>query len=152
MVSMNYWSDQMPRRILVSFTAFVWMLAIAEMSHADTLTINLQGVPTAEGTVLIEILGSEAAFKGEEKAVASFMQSAQEGTMSFSLTLPAGSYGARIMHDINDNGELDANFVGIPSEPWGFSNNATGSFGPPKWQDVQFELSGDAEQNIRLNK
>ena len=72
--------------------------------------------------------------------------------MSFSLTLPAGSYGARIMHDINDNGELDANFVGIPSEPWGFSNNATGSFGPPKWQDVQFELSGDAEQNIRLNK
>ena len=142
----------MPRRILVSFTACVWALVLTEFLYADTLVINLQGVPSSEGTVLIEILGSESAFKGEEKSVASVMQRAQAGTMSYSVTLPKGAYGARVMHDMNDNGELDANFVGIPSEPWGFSNNATGNFGPPKWQDVQFSLDGEVVQDIRLNK
>ena len=119
---------------------------------AEELTINLGGVPKAEGTVMVEILGSEAAFKGEESAIASFMQKAQAGDMSLRLTLPPGTYGIRVMHDMNDNGKLDTNFVGIPSEPWGFSNNAAGNFGPPKWKDVSFELSGEVVQTIILNK
>ena len=56
------------------------------------------------------------------------------------------------MHDENGNGELDANFVGIPKEPWGFSNNAKGKFGPPKWEDVQFSIGEEAVvQAISLN-
>ena len=56
-----------------------------------------------------------------------------------------------VMHDRNDNGELDANFVGMPTEPWAFSNNATGSFGPPGWEQVKFAHQGDTVQRIRLN-
>ena len=56
------------------------------------------------------------------------------------------------MHDENGNGELDANFVGIPREPWAFSNNARGNFGPPTWEDTKFELNGQATQTIELNQ
>jgi len=55
------------------------------------------------------------------------------------------------MHDLNGNGELDTNFVGLPQEPYGFSNNATANFGPPKWNDIRFQLDGNNQQIIDLN-
>ena len=54
------------------------------------------------------------------------------------------------MHDVNGNDALDSNIVGMPTEPYGFSNNAQGSFGPPAWQDARFALDGDLTQVIRL--
>ena len=56
------------------------------------------------------------------------------------------------MQDLNGNDELDSNLVGMPREPWAFSNNAAGRFGPPKWKDVRFEMGdSDVTQSIRLN-
>ena len=70
--------------------------------------------------------------------------------MSFSVShLPAGEYAIQVMHD--RDGKLDTNFVGIPNEPWAFSNNSTGNMGPRKWADVKFVLSDDVTQSIRLN-
>jgi uncharacterized protein (DUF2141 family) len=71
--------------------------------------------------------------------------------MTFEVTLPPGIYGARVLHDLNGNGEMDSNFVGMPKEPWAFSNNATGRLGPAKWQDAKFEISGNTAVEIRLN-
>ena len=42
-------------------------------------------------------------------------------------------------------------FVGMPTEAWGFSNNAVGRFGPPDWEQVSFQVDGDVQQSIRLN-
>ena len=141
----------MTRWIIVSFTTLVWCLVIVEITRADTLSITIDNVEKAEGTVMLQIL-TEAEFKNDAKPTAAFMQRATEGELTYQATLPPGTYALRVMHDENDNGELDANFVGIPSEPWAFSNNATGNFGPPTWEDVKFELKGEASQNIKLNK
>ena len=141
----------MPRRILVSFAALVWCIVFAEMTRADTLSITISNVHTAQGTLMLQIL-TEDEFSGEADPTAAFMQRATEGEMVYAATLPAGTYALRIMHDVNGNGELDTNFVGIPSEPWAFSNNAKGNFGPPTWADVSFELKGDVVQTIELNK
>lgn len=54
--------------------------------------------------------------------------------------LKKGIYAVSIFQDENENGKLDANFFGIPSEPYGFSNNAKGMFGPPSFKDCQFEI------------
>ena len=42
------------------------------------------------------------------------------------FTLPAGTYAVQVMHDANGNDKLDTNFMGIPVEGYGFSNNPTG--------------------------
>ncbi|NJN52817.1 MAG: DUF2141 domain-containing protein [Gammaproteobacteria bacterium] len=78
---------------------------------------------------------------------------ARVGSVTFSTdALPAGEYAIRVMHDVNGNSKLDANFVGMPTEPFGFSNDAAGSFGPPKWDAAKFTLdAGGATQRIRLN-
>ena len=71
--------------------------------------------------------------------------------MTFQISLPEGVYAAQVMHDLNGNGELDANFLGMPREPWAFSNNAVGRRGPAKWEDAKFEISADTTLEIRLN-
>ena len=57
------------------------------------------------------------------------------------------------VHDENENNKLDTNFLGIPKESFGCSNNAKGFMGPPKWEDAKFEISNkDVVQNIELKK
>ena len=58
--------------------------------------------------------------------------------------VPAGTYAIICFHDENDNGELDTNWLGVPTEKFGFSNNKMGMFGPPKYKDCLISL--DKEQ------
>jgi uncharacterized protein (DUF2141 family) len=68
------------------------------------------------------------------------------------LLLPAGEYALSVFQDTNDNGKLESNFIGIPKEPAGLSNNLRPRFGPPKYKDAVFTVSVDAvtEQKIAL--
>lgn len=63
---------------------------------------------------------------------------------------PAGEYAIHVMHDLNGNGELDSNLVGMPNGPWGMSNNARGNFGPSKFDDAKPSLQGSAELSVRI--
>jgi len=56
--------------------------------------------------------------------------------------LPAGDYAVSVIHDENDNGELDANKMGVPKEGFAFGNNAMGSFGPPSFEKAKISLNG----------
>jgi uncharacterized protein (DUF2141 family) len=53
-----------------------------------------------------------------------------------------GQYAIAAMHDENSNGKVDTNFLGIPTEGVGASNDAKGFMGPPKFNDAHFEFKG----------
>jgi len=126
---------------------------LAPLSSADTLHIVVDNIQDAEGSIMLEILAGEAEFAGERSATAALVQRAQSGSMKFATSnLAPGEYAVRVMHDVNGNNELDTNLLGIPKEPWAFSNNATGRMGPPKWQAVKFSLQGNSTQTITLNR
>ena len=54
--------------------------------------------------------------------------------------MPFGEYAVKCYQDENENSTLDTNFVGIPTEPYGFSNNARGTLGPAAYADAKFTL------------
>jgi uncharacterized protein (DUF2141 family) len=56
--------------------------------------------------------------------------------------LQPGRYALILFHDENGNGRLDKNFWGVPTEPYGFSNNAQGFLGPPRFDDAAMTLDG----------
>ncbi len=119
---------------------------------AGSVTITIENAETAAGKIMVSLVQGEAEFKGEASPIAALTRRAIAGPMGFVFKdLPDGEYALQIMHDVNDNDELDSNFIGMPTEPWAFSNNATGNMGPPAWRDVKFLIQGDVEQSIRLN-
>ena len=66
--------------------------------------------------------------------------------------LPEGVYAISLYQDENTNEDLDMGMFG-PKEPYGFSNNAKGKFGPAKFADAKFEVTSNSvsKQNISLN-
>ena len=73
-------------------------------------------------------------------------------TVTVELLLPAGEYALSIFQDVNDDGKLERNFIGIPKEPAGLSNNLRPRFGPPKYKDAKFAVTVGTlvEQKIEL--
>ncbi len=66
--------------------------------------------------------------------------------------IPPGTYAIAAIHDENMNGELDANWMGVPTEGYGFSNDAKASFGPPSFAAAGFPYDGrDLELTISLH-
>ena len=53
-----------------------------------------------------------------------------------------GTYAVSVFHDENSNGKLDTNFIGMPKEGVGASNNASGHMGPPKFSAAAFAFKG----------
>ena len=64
--------------------------------------------------------------------------------------VPHGQYAFMIYQDVNDNDEIDSNFIGYPKEPFGFSNNPPIRFGPPGFKKASFEVTGNQLVRIEL--
>ena len=71
------------------------------------------------------------------------------GTAVFQLNdLRPGTYAFNVIYDEDSDGKLDTGFLGIPTEKVGFSNQARGSFGPPKFNKASFQLEADTTMKI----
>jgi uncharacterized protein (DUF2141 family) len=64
----------------------------------------------------------------------------------------ADQYGIAIFQDKDKSGKLSTNLIGIPNEPFGFSNNKFGTFGPPEFTEIAVKVSSKSstEVNIKL--
>jgi uncharacterized protein (DUF2141 family) len=73
-------------------------------------------------------------------------------SVTVELLLPAGDYAVSVFHDREGDGRLERNFIGLPREPSGLSNNLRPRFGPPKFDGAKFTVgSGVVEQRIKLD-
>ncbi|MDA9106587.1 DUF2141 domain-containing protein [Flavobacteriaceae bacterium] len=72
------------------------------------------------------------------------------GIFKKSIILPKGVYLISVYLDSNFNNKLDYNFLGIPKEQYGFSNNEIGNLRRPKFNEASFELINDSSLKIIL--
>jgi uncharacterized protein (DUF2141 family) len=116
------------------------LLAWTGAVQAADLTVGIEGLKNANGQVLVAVFDRAADFLKQPVRVAAV--NAQQGTVKVSIAgLPAGDYALSVFQDENGNGKLDKNVVGMPTEPYGFSNDAVGNYGPPSFQDATVRLA-----------
>lgn len=127
-----------------SSAAALALATLASSAQAGTLMIDLQGVQTGQGTLVIALYNSSEDFL--KKPLRKLTVPAGDAAMRVELTdLPAGDYAVSLYQDLNRNGKLDTKMFGIPAEPYGFSNNASGSFGPPKYDAARVSLTSEGK-------
>lgn len=114
-------------------------------SHAqNTIHVGIDGLRSNKGQVICSLFSSAEGFpKNGRKAIARITSpiANQHADCEFSGIQP-GTYAISVFHDENSNGRLDANFLGIPREGVGASNNARGHFGPPRFPDAAVHFAG----------
>ena len=122
---------------LLSIVVLAGLTAV--QTQAADITIEVRGVRSADGQVYLAVHGpeSEATFPSGQGVVAGLQQPARAGALRFEVRdLSPGRYAVSVFHDENGNGDLDTNLFGIPSEGYGFGNDASAAFGPPDFEDA----------------
>ena len=122
--------------------------------HGADLEVELRGIHSGEGHALVALHRETpgADFPSDASVVANAAApAATDGVVVVFRDLPAGEYAVAAFHDTNGDGELNANFVGMPTEGYGFSNDARGFMGPPSFEDAAFSLSADAGVRLVVN-
>ena len=126
-------------------------LAVVAASAA-TLTVTVKDVRNTTGSVFIAVYDNDASFMKPPLAKAARKTNAKEGEVTFVLRdLPPGKYAVSSYHDENSNGKLDSNSLGVPTEGYGFSNDAQGNAGPPKFGQAAFDFDGKSDKSIAFS-
>lgn len=115
-----------------------------------TLRIDLSGLQP-QGSVMVQLFDSEAGYQSGDGVAAGMARiNAATAQVEFADLAP-GQYAFRLFHDVNGDGEMNTNPFGMPTEPFAFSNNARGSFGPATWSQAVFTVSpGENVQQLSL--
>ena len=144
---------RLSRLLLPLLVSAILPLTLTAQSKMGThLTIDVQLTQKAHGELAYLVFASPSGFPGDrDKALRhGFLpipSNAQH--LRIDTDLPPGIYAVAVYEDLNGNHNLDHNFIGIPREPVGASNNPSARFGPPHFDECSFYL-GDTAQTITI--
>ncbi|UCH66208.1 MAG: DUF2141 domain-containing protein, partial [Ignavibacterium sp.] len=114
-----------------------------------TLTVIIIGLENDDGEVLLALSNSRENYESDSESYRGFKVKIENGKAECTIDeLPYGEYAIKLYHDENLDGELNSNFLGIPTEDYGFSNNASGTFGPADYDDAKFLID---HTNVTIN-
>lgn len=124
--------------ILLSFC-----LLQAVQAQTNECTVQIIGIKSNSGKCLVSLFKDKKGFPTDFKyAISSTTATIKDSKCTAVFkNLMAGEYAVAVVHDENDNGKLDTNFLGIPKEGIGTSNNAKSTIGPPSYEDSSFQIS-----------
>jgi uncharacterized protein (DUF2141 family) len=120
-------------------------------TNGGVLSVVISGFKSDKGTSVVTLYNNSEGFpKSPEKALKTMtIRIVNQQALADFENLPHGEYAVSVYHDENGNKKMDTNFLGIPKEGVGASNNAKGHFGPPKYSDAKFYFNGD-QQTITI--
>lgn len=135
----------MKRNMLIILVLLMMAFSVSgsdAQKHAQQigqLKLLIVGLENDEGKVKIGLFDSKDSYseEGESFRGTSVVIKDRKAECTFER-IPYGTYAIKLYHDKNGNGELDTNFMGVPKEKYGFSNNARGMLGPATWDDAKF--------------
>ena len=131
-------------KILVLASILSTGIARTQSPAQNLIHVDVEGLRNDKGQVMCALYSSAEGFpKDGSKALAQLKSPIANGqaVCDFTGTGP-GTYAVAVFHDENSNGKMDTNFVGMPREGVGASNDAQGHFGPPPFDKAAFRFTG----------
>ena len=122
-------------------------------AQSGVVKVTVTDIDNTDGNVVIGIYNSKETFPvfGKEMQGAK-IKPAKTGSLNYIFrNLPDGTYAIAVWHDENDNQKMDKNLFGTPKENYGFSKNIFGTFGPPDFEEVSFEVKNKKVVKLSVN-
>ncbi len=133
--------------VVLSLGAF----PLAHLPGTGQFVLHIENIEQQKGLIRVALFSSEDAFLKDE--LASYVESVAvkgKGNQTFSLPdLPVGQYSIAIYHDLNQDGELNTNLWGIPTEPYAFSRTPENKWKRPTFGSTWVPLSSGRNE-IRM--
>jgi uncharacterized protein (DUF2141 family) len=144
--------------LIKSFTVIASLLLLfcagfsSAQAQASTLTVQVTQVKSTKGKILFALFNGADGFPGTHQKAFKLMEANPlVGTTTVRFeNLPEGTYALAVFHDENKDGKLNTNLVGIPKEPYGFSNNARPAFSAPGFKEASFVFKNQKTLSIQV--
>ena len=137
--------------ISVVFSSVIMSFTYNAPAVKCNLKVVVSKMRNDNGQVGICLFNNADGFPYSERALQCQYAKAKTNYTEYTFTnLEMGTYAVSIFHDANDNKKLDKNWLGIPKEGIGASNNAKETFGSPKFNDAKFILN-KPDQSITIS-
>ncbi len=117
--------------------------------HKATLTVEIRNIRQAKGRIQVGLFKPCADFPSACKPFDKRMVVANKGSVRFVFDVEPGDYALAAFHDLNSNGIIDTRLLGIPKEPYGFSNNIRPWMSAPTFADCKVVV-GEANKAISI--
>lgn len=116
----------------------------ASAARQANVSVVVSGIRNTKGQVIVWLWSGPEGFAQDNskafKVLSIDASRAVDGKVTAEWAVPAGDYAATTLHDENSNQKMDMNFLGIPSEGFGVSNNIM-VMGPPAFKDTKFAVT-----------
>lgn len=113
------------------------------------LAIEVENIKKSGGNFMVAVFDRPEKFMSDQACSSLVTPVGSGGSQKLRLTVnKPGVYAVCMFQDLNGNGKLDRNRLGIPSEPYGFSNNPATFWGPPDFDETSFQFKGEKEEAV----
>lgn len=124
---------------------FAWQgeprAAEQEENSRVSLELKITGLHNDKGRVAVALFDRAEGFPETEHARAGRVVRISGGTATVRFPrVEPGRYAVAVLHDENENDKMDFNFLGMPTEGFGFSRNPQVFFGPPSFDSAAISL------------
>ena len=144
-------------KVRILFISLVLLVVTNTISQTFKLKIEIENIEQ-KGTVYLAVYDNSTSFHQDNKNknvnknrwVKSIVEVVNKNSFTKNVELKKGVYAISLFVDSNNNKIIDKNLLGIPTEQYGFSNNATGFLGSPSYNDASFNLINDLNIKISL--
>lgn len=127
------------------------MTLISATALAADLTVNVKGIVDAKGEIGCALFREGEGFPmGSAKAKQIWLRADAKGVTCNFSDLTDGSYAVSASHDLNGNRKIDTNFLGMPTESWGVSNNARPSLRAPRFEEAVVKVIAGKDMTIDI--
>ncbi|MCS6820631.1 MAG: DUF2141 domain-containing protein [Microscillaceae bacterium] len=115
----------------------------SQKSDKATLILEITDIRSNMGKILLSVFNTPDGFPAQaEKAHRTLQYKVTGNTAIITIPdLPMGEYAIAILHDEDNNGKMNRNFLGVPKEGYGASNDARNMFSPPDYEKAKFLLN-----------
>ncbi len=137
-----------PANRLATLGAAALALLVPAFASAADLVVRVEGVRSAEGDIRVALHRRAEGVDFPDSAgvvKAAMRPAAKAGDLVFAGLAP-GEYAIAAFHDEDRNGDLNTGLLGIPTEGYGFSNEARGMFGPPGFDAAAFTIEAGEDR------
>ena len=135
----------------IFYTTLLVTLSFIATKAQNSLTVYISNIEKAKGNLEIGLFNSEKGFLKDGSQFLKKKIKASGNTAKYTFSnLPKGNYAVAIFHDENLNSKCDTNFMGIPTEGFGFSNNYRPKISAPKFEQTKVYVENNKSIGIKL--
>ena len=138
------------KTVVLSISLMLYTLV--SFGQSGIIVVEINGCENSDGVIQMGLYNSKSGFPEFDKSYKAVVLNPSKETVVHTFTsIPAGTYAIAVWHDEDEDQKINTNWLGIPSENYGFSLNKFGTFGPPDFEDVSFEVVDNKTITLTIN-